>query len=232
METLLDGQTDVNSAELAKIEVKAIAPLEAGFTKFDALTVERARLESEVKRAITEEAAILNYEDLNEKDAVRKLVQTRAVRDVQASRLSAAERRVNEQRLVLLESAAIVRRNLGNLLYYVRTARIKRATAIIQDLIEGPVRFGSVGLMDIVRRVKFVREIDQATNRVTTGQNIDADVELTTVKQLARQWFEEVKSLVLTEPGFSLQDVMPKQVPAEGESELAEVEQPGELVEA
>jgi hypothetical protein len=52
------------------------------------------------------------------------------------------------------------------------------------------------------------------------------------LRQLARQWFEEVRSLVLTEPGFSLQDFAPKQVPAEGESELAEVEQPGELVEA
>jgi hypothetical protein len=232
METVSDDQSDANSVALAQIELEAIAPLEQGFVKFDALKVDRARLESEVKRAAGEENTILNDEDLSERDAVKRLLEVRARFSVQNARLGAAERRVQEQRFALLECCSVMRRRLGTVVYYLRTARVKRATAIFEDLIEGPVRFGSVGIMDLVRRVKFVRQIDQVVNRISTGQNVDPQVELDTLRQLARQWFEEVRSLVLTEPGFSLQDFAPKQVPAEGESELAEVEQPGELVEA
>jgi hypothetical protein len=125
-----------------------------------------------------------------------------------------------------------MRRRLGTVVYHVRTARVKRATAIFEDLIEGPVRFESVGLMDLVRRVKFVRQIDQVINRISTGQNVDPQVELDTARQLARQWFEECKVLVHSEPGFNLQDFTPKQVAAEDEIQPAEIEQPGELVEA
>jgi hypothetical protein len=232
MQTVSDDQTAANSAALAKIELEAITPLEAGFVKFDALAVERTRLESEVKRATTEENTILNDEDLSERDAVKRLLEVRARLSVQAARLGAAERRVREQRFALLESCSVMRRRLGTVVYYLRTARVKRATVIFEDLIEGPVRFGSVGIMDLVRRVKFVRQIDQVASRISTGQNIDPQVELDTARQLARQWFEEVRSLVLSEPRFSLQNSMPKQEPAESESEPAKVEQPGELVEA
>jgi hypothetical protein len=220
METVSDDRTDANSVELAKIELEVIAPLEQGFVKFDALTVERTRLESEVKRAAGEENTILNDEDLSEKDAVKRLLEVRARLSVQAARLGAAERRVQEQRFALLDSCSVMRRRLGTVVYYLRTARVKRATAIIEDLIEGPVRFGSVGIMDLVRRVKFVRQIDQVVNRISIGQNVDPQVELDTARQLARQWFEEVKSLVLTERGFSLQDFSPKQVAVEIPSEI------------
>jgi hypothetical protein len=54
METVSDDQSDANSVALAQIELEAIAPLEQGFVKFDALKVDRARLESEVKRAAGE----------------------------------------------------------------------------------------------------------------------------------------------------------------------------------
>jgi hypothetical protein len=37
METVSDDRTDANSAELAKIELEVIAPLEQGFAKSDAL---------------------------------------------------------------------------------------------------------------------------------------------------------------------------------------------------
>jgi hypothetical protein len=223
METVSDDQTDANSAELAKIELEVIAPLEQGFLRLDALEAERARLESEVKRAITEETAILNDEGLSEKDAVKRLLEVRARRDVQSSRLGAAERRVKEHRFDLLESCSVVRRKLGTVVYYVRTARTKRAKAIIEDLLEGPVRFSGVGLMDLVRRVKFVREIELVVNRISTGQNIDQEVELSTLRQLARQWFEECKALVFAEPGFNLQDVLPQQIPAKvnTQSEIA-----------
>jgi hypothetical protein len=157
METVSDDQTDANSIELNKIELEAIAPIEQGFVRFDALESERARLESEVKRAAGEETTILNDEDLSEKDAVKRLLEVRARLSVQTARLGAAERRVQDQRFALLESCSVIRRRLGTVVYYIRTARVKRATAIFEDLIEGPVRFGSVGLMDLVRRVKFVR---------------------------------------------------------------------------
>jgi hypothetical protein len=223
MQTVSDDQADSNSIELRRIELEVIEPLEEGFTKLDALETERVRLESEVKRAITEETAILADESVNEKDAVRKLLQVRALRDVQTSRLGAAERRVDEQRLNLLESAAIVRRKLGNLLHHVRSARTKRASAIIEDLIEGPVRFGPIGLGDLVRRTKIVREIELAINRISTAQNIDQQIELDTLRQFARQWFKEVESIVLAEPSLNLQNLLPKQKPVEMASEIEEV---------
>lgn len=220
METVSDDQTDTNSAELEKIDLELITPLEQDFAKLDALDAARTHLESEVKRAITEETAILNDESLNEKEAVRKLLQVRALRDVQTSRLGAADRRVQEQRFDLLESAAIVRRKLGHLLYYVRTARTKRAEAIIKDLIDGPVRFGPIGLMDLVRRVKFVREIELVINRISVGQHSDQQIELDTIRQFARAWFKECAAIVLAEPSLNLQDLLPKQEPVGLPSEI------------
>jgi hypothetical protein len=231
MEIVPDDQTDANSAVLVQIELEAIAPLEQGFVRFDALETARAHLQNEVERATAEEKSLLADESLNEKDAVAKLLKTRAFKDVMAARLGAAERRVQEQRFALLESCSVMRRRLGNVVYHLRAARVKRAKSIIEDLIEGPVRFGSVGLMDLVRRTKTVKHVDQVINRIT-GQNVDPQVELDTVRQLARQWFEEISLLVTTEPGFSLEDFAPKQVAAEFESQPDEAEQPGELVEA
>jgi hypothetical protein len=146
METVSDDQSDANSVVLAQIELEAIAPLEQGFVKFDALEVDRARLESEVKRAAGEESTILNDEDLSERDALKLLLEVRARFSVQNARLGAAERRVQEQRFALLECCSVMRRRLGTVVYYLRTARVRRATAIFEDLIEGPVRFGSVGI--------------------------------------------------------------------------------------
>jgi len=219
METVLDDRTDANSVELAKIELEAIAPLEQGFVKLDSLESERARLQSEVERATAEEKSLLADESLNEKDAVAKILKTRAIKDVMTARLGAAERRVKEHRFDLLESCSVVRRKLGTVVYYVRTARTKRAKAIIEDLIEGPVRFSGVGLMDLVRRVRFVREIELVVNRISTGQHIDQETELNTLRELARKWFEECKALVFAEPGFNLQDVLPKQIPAKADAQ-------------
>jgi hypothetical protein len=219
METVTDEQTDANSRELDKIELEVIAPLEQGFVRLDALEAERARLESEVKRAITEETAILNDEGLSEKDAVKRLLEVRARKDVQSSRLGAAERRVKEHRFDLLESCSLVRRKLGTLVFYIRTSRTKRAKQIFEDLIEGPVRFSGVGLMDLVRRTKLVREIELVAARISTGQNIDQETELNTLRQLARQWFKECKALVFAEPGFNLEDVLPKQIPAKSDAQ-------------
>jgi hypothetical protein len=204
---------------LDKIELEVIAPLEQGFVRLDALEAERARLESEVKRAITEETAILNDEGLSEKDAVKRLLEVRARKDVQSSRLGAAERRVKEHRFDLLESCSLVRRKLGTLVFYIRTSRTKRAKQIFEDLIEGPVRFSGVGLMDLVRRTKLVREIELVAARISTGQNIDQETELNTLRQLARQWFKECKALVFAEPGFNLEDVLPKQIPAKSDAQ-------------
>jgi hypothetical protein len=222
---------DANSAAMAQIELEVIAPLELGFKKFDSLAIERARLESEVKRAAGEETAILNDEDLSEKDSVAKLLKTRAFKDVMTARLGAAQRRLEEQRFTLLESCSNLRRRLGTVVHHLRAARVKRATATITDLFETPIHFGPIGMGDLVRKVRFVREIDQVINRIS-GQNLDQQIELDTSRQLARAWFEEVQSVVLNEPGFSLRDYSPKQVAAEIESQPIAAEQPGELVEA
>jgi len=78
-----------------------------------------------------------------------------------AARVDSATAKVGEHRSELSTIATIARRKTAKLGYAIWEARVKRAECVLIELLDAPIRFGSIGLKDLVNHVRYVREIHQ-----------------------------------------------------------------------
>jgi hypothetical protein len=210
IDNISDSDRITANADVLSTVESEIGSLEQMFAGLESLEAEKDRL-SAVVRNLTEEESRILQDDAAEPVIVKKLLTTRGARDVQASRLSSVQDRINNAQTDLATQGANVRRAFAVVITQLLTARQARALAILQGLFGGPIRprIGRTELKELVHHVVWVKEAKTTWNKFAL-QTSDPAQE-TAAWRRTREWLAETKNLVENEPGLTLKGLPTKQ---------------------
>jgi hypothetical protein len=193
-------------AVLAKIEA-GLVELESQIAKLDSLSAEQARLAGEVQKTESAEAELLRDESLSEAAATRKLIETRAKADVLRARVKTSGERIDEQKHLVLETGAVLRRALSRTAYHILVARENRIVRLLDDLIPPQSESGlQCDNLTIARASHPVVEARQFSNWVACRPVPVPAEELETVRGgLPRTWLDRIKVFASLELDISIE---------------------------
>jgi hypothetical protein len=224
-ESLSDVDRIAGNIEVLGDVESAIVEIERQFAEAGSLAKEKDRLATAVNNLVLEEAQILSDGESSETAIVKKLIETRARKDVQSARLVATENRLAEQAAALDAQGAAVRRAFQIVVGRLYVSREKRVTQTLTSLFGADwiiLRDGKrLGMKDLGRQTQLMKQARDLDIKMSHAIEDPAQEELA-LRQRLRTWLSEIKNLVDAEPGLVLR------VPARQEP----IEQPREMVEA
>lgn len=224
-------ETDISDADrvagntqvLAEVESE-IASLERMFTELASLGTEKDRLTTTVENLTADETRTLQ-DDAAESVIVKKLIEIRARRDVQSTRLVSVENRIREQTANLSIQGEAVRRAFQAVVGRLWLSRDERITAALRELFSSDwiiLRDGKrTGIKDLVRHTQLMKEVRDLDIKVSHPIG-DPAQEWAALQHRPRIWLTEVTDLVTTEPRLVL-TVSAKRQPIEQPREMAAV---------
>jgi hypothetical protein len=211
----------INADALGKVESEIVS-LEQLYTGLESLKNEKVRLTAVVETLISEEKSTLAETTLSESVAVKRLIEVRAKKDVQSSRLANTQAKIEEQTASLSLQGERVRKAFQFVVGRLYTSREGRITKTLRELFGNDwivLRDGKRTEMKFLARyTKLMKEIRDADNRLSHPIS-DAQQEEIALRQRPRLWLTELTDLVNREPGLVLRNVPTKQ-PSEQPSEL------------
>jgi hypothetical protein len=210
METEILSDTDriaANADALGKVESE-IASLERMFAGLESLGNERDRLSAAVQGLHTEEAQILSDGATSESAVVKKLIETRARRDVQSARLASTQDKVKEQTAALAVQGTAVRRAFQIVVGRLYAWRETRVTQTLTNLFSGDwivLRDGKrLGMKDLARQTQLMKQARDLDIKMSHPIE-DPAQEALALRQRLRTWLAELTDLVTSEgPGLVL----------------------------
>jgi hypothetical protein len=195
-----------NVQVLAEVEAEIVS-LEEAFSKLKSLVKEKDGLTTAVQSLLTEGTQILSDSASSESIIVKRLLQTRATKDVQAARLAGTEDRLREQTADLATRGANVRRAFQFVVGRLWVARDTRVTEILVDLFAGGwivLRDGKrLEMRHLARQTKLMKEIRDFDVKVSHPIS-DAQQEDIALRQRPRLWLVELTDFVNGEPRLVL----------------------------
>jgi hypothetical protein len=218
MQTQIDDQPQTESSEsddvfirrnhndqvLAQIEA-GLVELESAFHKLDSLNHQQLHFAEEVQKIASAEAELLRDESLSESAATRKLIETRARADVLRAREQTARERIDEQKQLVLETGAVLRRTLWRTANQILVARENRILQLLNDLVPPQSESGlQCDNLAIARASRPVIEARQFSNWVACRPVPVPTEELETMRSSPRTWFDRIRVFVGLEPDIQL----------------------------
>jgi hypothetical protein len=194
-----------NADVLATVE-REIVVLEGYSLEAKKLEGERDRLKAQISALTADETRTLQ-DDGSEAVIVKKLIEIRTRRDVQAARLVATEEKLKQQTAALTVQGETVRRSFARVLAQVWLARQARVVGILNELFRGPIRLQQAGRMeikDLTRHTSLMRQLRDADNQWCHAIS-DLAQETIALQTQPRSWLVELTNLVISEgPGLVL----------------------------
>ena len=185
-----------NDRTLAQIEA-GLVELENQIAKLDSLAAEQTRLTGEVQKTESAEADLLRDESLSEQTATKRLIETRARADVLRARLKAVLERIDEQKHLVLETGAVLRRTLSRTANQVLVARENRILQMLNDLIPPQSESNlQCDNLSIARASRPVVEARQFSNWVACRPVPVPAEELESLRGSVRTWFDRIRVFV------------------------------------
>jgi hypothetical protein len=222
-ESLSDADRIAGNADVLSNLESEIISLEQMFTGVESLKSEKDRLSAAVRTLAEEEAHILQ-DDSAEAVIVKRLLHTRATKDVQSARLASTQEKITEQQSALAIQGENVRKAFARVaqLWQSRDVRVAATLAELFGSDWIILRDGKrLEMRHLARHTKLIREIRDLDNRLC--HPVSDPTQETAALKRARTWLIEIKGLIDGEPvGLALR------VPAEQQP----IEQPQELATA